>query len=128
MGQLYEYSKLEKQIIHGHIKKGWLGSPPTKTIQQYTIIGGRVEETREVVVHRFTMGDVEDPDLYAAQPLWEWQNSEIGQWVMAHAAETPSWHRDTDPYNYGYVFQIRAKLTGARLTEWLLKAGINGSP
>lgn len=123
MGRLHEYSKLEQQIITGNTTKGWIGTPPTKTIHQYTVIGDRVEETREVVVHRFSMGDVEDPDLYAAQPLYEWEKSEIGQWVMTHAAETPSWHRAPDSYNYGYAFQIRAKFTGARLTEWLLKVG-----
>jgi hypothetical protein len=25
------------------------------------------------------MGDVEDPELYAAQPLYEWQQTEQGQ-------------------------------------------------
>jgi hypothetical protein len=100
--------------------QGWLGSKPTKTTYRYTVVGDRVEETKEVVVHTFTMGDVEDPDLYAAQPLWEWQQSEIGQWVMEHAVESPCWHRMHDQFNHGYHYVIRAKLQGARLTEWLL--------
>ena len=101
--------------------QGWLGSPPTKTTYRYTVVGDRVEETKEVVVHTFTMGDVEDPDLYAAEPLYQWQQSEIGQWVMEHAIETPCWHRQADPYNHGYQYAITAKLHGARLTEWLLR-------
>jgi hypothetical protein len=80
-----------------------------------------VEETKEVVVHTFTMGDVEDPDLYAAEPLYQWQQSEIGQWVMENAVETPMWHRQADPVSFGYRFSITAKLQGARLTEWLLR-------
>ncbi len=101
----------------------FLGPRPTKAIYQYTLVGDRVEETKEVVVHTFTMGDVEDPDLYAAQPLWEWQESEQGKWVMTHAVETPVWHRTADTYNYGYRYAITAKLQGARLTEWLLRNG-----
>ena len=100
---------------------GWLGVEPITPIKEFTIVGDRVEQTKTVVVHSFTMGDVEDPDLYAAQPLIEWEKSEKGQWVMNNAVETPSWHRSADPYNYGYRYEIRAKLQGARLTEWLLR-------
>lgn len=81
---------------------------------------------KEVVVHSFSMGDVEDPDLYAAQPLIEWEHSEQGEWVMKNAVETPSWHRMADPHGYGYRYEIRAVLQDARLTEWLLKYGDAG--
>jgi hypothetical protein len=81
----------------------------------------RVEECRELVIHEFTMGDVDDPDLYAAQPLYEWQKSEFGQWVMKNAADTPTWHRMADPISYGYKYQIRAKFMGPSLTEMLLR-------
>lgn len=80
-------------------------------------------DVKTVVVHSFRMGDVEDPDLYAAQPLIEWEQSEQGQWVMSNAIVTPSWHRIADPYTYGYRYEIRAEFKGARLTEWLLKYG-----
>ena len=101
----------------------FLGPKPTKTIYQYMLIDDRVEETKELVVHTFTMGDVEDPDLYAAQPLWEWQETEQGKWVMEHAVETPVWHRMADAVSYGYRYTITAKFQGARLTEWLLRHG-----
>ena len=101
--------------------RGYLGPRPTGDTYRYMIINDRVEEVREVVVHEFTMGDVEDPDLYAAEPLWKWQQSEEGRWIMEHAAETPSWYRIPDTMQYGYRYEIRAKLTGARLTEWLLR-------
>ena len=81
----------------------------------------RVEECKEMVVHTFTMGDVEDPDLYAAEPLLEWEKSEFGQWCMKNAADTPTWHRIADPVSYGYKYQIRAKFMGPSLTEMLLK-------
>lgn len=81
----------------------------------------RVEECKEMVIHEFTMGDVEDPDLYAAEPLWKWEQSEFGQWCMKNAADTPSWHRIADPVTYGYRYQIRAKFMGPALTEMLLR-------
>ena len=92
---------------------------------KYNVIqdGGeqRVEECRELVVHTFRMGDVDDPDLYAAQPLYEWQKSEFGQWVMKNAADTPTWHRMADPTSYGYQYKITAKFMGPALTEMLLR-------
>jgi hypothetical protein len=78
-------------------------------------------EIKEVVVHTFIMGDVEDPDLYAAEPLWQWQQSEMGKWVMTHAVETPTWYRIPDQGYYAYTYQVRAKLQGVRLTEWTLR-------
>lgn len=81
----------------------------------------RVEECREMVVHEFKLSDVDDPDMYAAQPLYEWQQSEFGQWVMKNAADTPSWHRYADPISYGYHYRITAKFMGPALTEMLLR-------
>lgn len=83
----------------------------------------RVEECREMVIHEFSMGDVDDPDLYAAQPLHEWEKSDFGQWCMKNAADTPTWHRMADPMTYGYKYQIRAKFMGPALTEMLLRHG-----
>jgi hypothetical protein len=88
---------------------------------KYSLEGDQVIERKKIIVHSFAMGDVEDPDLYAAEPLWQWQQSEGGRWIMTHAVETPSWHRIPDQLQYGYKFQIRAKLSGPRLTEWLLR-------
>jgi hypothetical protein len=80
-----------------------------------------IEEIHEVVIHRFRMGDVEDPDLYAAQPLWEWQESEQGKFVMEHAIETPVWHRQPDLENYGYQYVIVAELEKKKLSEFYLR-------
>jgi len=83
-----------------------------------------MEEIKELTVHSFIMGDVEDPDLYAAQPLYEWQQTDFGQWCMAHAADTPTWYRIPDPVTYGYRYEIRAKFMGPALTEMLLRKNI----
>jgi hypothetical protein len=102
--------------------QGYFGDRPTKDTHRYMQIGDSIEEVREVVVHEFSMGDVDDPYLYAADPMWKWQESEEGQWIMTHALETPSWHRIPDNLQYGYRYQIRAKLSGARLTEYILRS------
>ena len=109
---------LADQYFHNH--PGRVYQPPTT---KYVIVGDRVEEVKTVVVHEFQMGDVEDPDLYAAEPLMAWEKSEAGQWCMKNAADTPTWYRMADPMSYGYKYQIHAKLMGPALTEWLLRYG-----
>jgi hypothetical protein len=88
---------------------------------EYKLIGDKVFKLLDVKVHEFAMGDVEDPDLYAAQPLYEWQQSEAGKWVMENAVETPFWHRTTDLYNYGYKYYVVARLKEQDQTYWTLK-------
>ena len=73
------------------------------------------------VVHTIRMGDVEDPDLMVAQPIYEWQQTEAGKWIMENSNPTPSWHRNHDIYNYGYTYQIRAYLTSKQITYYELK-------
>ena len=73
----------------------------------------------EITVHKFNMSDVEDPDLWAAQSLCEFEKSEKGEWVMKHSAPTASWHRI--PCDYGWQYQIRAYLTPEQITFYKLK-------
>ena len=91
--------------------------------RQVKIIDGLPVAFSDVVVHHFPMGDVEDPDLYAAEPLYNWQQSEAGAWVMAHAMEPPFWVRQPDVSSYGYRFYIVARLREQDQTFWSLKWG-----
>jgi hypothetical protein len=101
-----------------------MGDPKTKrVIDKFMVFDDRVHEIHTVVVHRFRMGDVEDPDLYAAEPLYQWQESEMGQWVMERAVDTPEWHRHADPMTFGYQYAIVAKLKDIDYTWWTLKWG-----
>jgi hypothetical protein len=103
---------------------GYMGKPPEQELQyEVVLMEGKYVRIKEFVAHTFTMGDVEDPDLYAAQPLWTWQNTEEGKWVMENAIETPSWHRHADPITYGYRYAIKAKLKDVDYTFWCLKWG-----
>jgi hypothetical protein len=90
------------------------------------IIDDRVHKIHTVVVHRFKMGDVEDPDIYAAQPLFEWQESEAGRWVMGRAVDAPVWHRrHNDFLLWGYEYAVVARLKDVDYTFWCLKWGSN---
>ena len=86
-----------------------------------------VQEIHKVVVHKFIMGDVEDPDLYAAEPMWKWQQSEQGKFVMENAVDQPEWHRQLDHTTYGYQYAIVAELEKNKLAEFYLKWGKDGS-
>jgi hypothetical protein len=88
------------------------------------VIDGVAIAYSDVVVHNFPMGDVEDPDLYAASPLYEWQQSEAGAWVMEHAVEPPFWTRQPDMESYGYRYYVVARLKEADQTYFKLKWGI----
>ena len=100
---------------------GYLGPEPTKHSQEFMIIEDRAHRIHEVTVYRFTMGDVEDPDIYAADPIIKWQNTEQGAWVMEHAVESPIWHRMVDHSSFGYTYVIRAKLKDVDYTFYQLK-------
>jgi hypothetical protein len=91
--------------------------------REVKVIDGVAVVYNDVVVYDFPMGDVDDPDLYAAQPLYEWQQSEAGAWVMEHAVEKPFWVRQPDLGSYGYRFYVVARLKESDQTFWRLKWG-----
>lgn len=86
-----------------------------------------VKEIHKAVVHRFHLSDVEDPDLYAAEPIWKWQESEQGKFVMEHSMDKPEWHRQINHMTYGYDYIILAELEMSKLSEFYLKWGQDGS-
>jgi hypothetical protein len=94
---------------------------------RYKVENNVVKEIHKIVVHSFSMGDVEDPDLYAAQPLMEWQESDPGKFVMEHAVDKPEWHRHIDHTTYGHRYAITAELEAKKLSEFYLRWGKNGS-
>lgn len=81
------------------------------------------EEARtiEVKVHEIRMGDVEDPDLFIADPIYKWQQTEKGKYVMEHSSPTPMWVRVADPSTYGHLYMIKAYFTPKQLTYYRLK-------
>ena len=77
---------------------------------------------KQYVFHTFRMGDVEDPELYAAQPIYEWQQTEQGCWVMAHCPD-PQFRVHPDPYAWGHAVSIYGPLEESAAVIFLLKWG-----
>lgn len=85
------------------------------------IVNGLAVTISDLMVHRFRLGDVEDPVLYAAQPIYEWQQTEAGKFVMEHAVEPPWWVRTVDQASYGFEFAIMARMKESDQTFYTLK-------
>jgi hypothetical protein len=76
-----------------------------------------------ITFHEFSMGDVDDVDIYVAEPIYQWQHTEQGRWVMAHAQDL-TYHTSADPDTFGYRVSIRGRINkGPELTAYLLKYG-----
>jgi hypothetical protein len=75
-----------------------------------------------ILFHSFRMGDVEDPDIYVAQPIYEWQQTEHGQWVMSHC-EDPVYNIRPDVSYMGYRVTITGEITDKDATFHQLRWG-----
>jgi len=80
------------------------------TPSEVKIIDGVVVKYLDVLVYTFRLGDVEDPAIYAAGPIYEWQKTDAGRWVMDHAVKEPYWTNRVDYNSYGYECNIFARL------------------
>ena len=98
--------------------------PAHKLLQprEYKIIDNQVVEISDLIVYSFVLsGDIEDPDIFAAEPLWTWQQSEAGCWVLEHTVQQPFWHRVIDLHSYQYRYDIIARMSTKDQTFFKLK-------
>lgn len=83
----------------------------------------------KTILYQFNMSDVEDPEIYAAQPIWEWQKTDYGQWCMEHCVETPSFIIGPSAYDYQYRCTVYGQLTEENYTfhqlRWSNYVGTN---
>lgn len=63
--------------------------------------------TISCVVHTFKLREIDDPEIYASDPIYQWQQTESGKWVMDNAVDI-YWGRSMDPMGYQYEFSIVA--------------------
>jgi hypothetical protein len=76
----------------------------------------------KVTVHEFTINDsVDDPEIYVAQPIYEWQQTEAGRWVMENALIEPYWCRIIDYTLYNLKYRIVADLADHDATYFYLR-------
>jgi len=88
-----------------------------ETIEEDSIV---IEEWHTITVHKFNMGDVEDPEIYAAQGLWQWKQTEPGKFIIEYAQDV-TYHISLDYQTYGYLCAIRCSLEKKRYSEFLLR-------
>lgn len=73
--------------------------------------------------HTFALGDVDDIDIYAAEPISQWLSSEKGRWANKHARDL-TYLYGPDPGTFGYKVVIEGHVDdGPLLTEYLLRWG-----
>lgn len=89
-----------------------------RAMDKYRVHDDQIHERR--LVYRFQLSDVEDPEIYAAQPILEWQKSDHGQWVMTHGLD-PTFHIISDYTTYCYIVNVTAHITPKRWTEYCLR-------
>lgn len=77
--------------------------------------------TTALTLHELDMGDVEDPYLYAAFPISDWQRTEKGCWCMQHATEELVF--TCTPKEFGFRITIVGKFLPQDATFFLLRWG-----
>jgi len=75
------------------------------------------------LVHTIAMGDVEDPEIYAAGPILEFENSEKGRWLMANSYKQLEYTIHPNHETYGWRIVLWSYLNDQDLTFYKLKWG-----
>ena len=74
----------------------------------------------KITFHTFGMGDVEDPELYAALPLGEFMDTEKGQWIRDNCRD-PQYIIRPDQHTYGTRVIVYGEVEELAATEYFLK-------
>lgn len=75
----------------------------------------------KITFHSFNLGDVDDVDIYVAGPIYEWQQTDQGQWVMGNAYDL-TYHTSADPATFGHRVVIRGEIKDPKkITEYFLR-------
>lgn len=78
-------------------------------------------KNHKVHVHTINLDNVDDPEVYIADPIYKWQQTEKGKWIMEHSNPEPSYHQVVDPMMWGYSYNIVAYLNEKDYTYYRLK-------
>ena len=74
----------------------------------------------KITFHTFTLGDVEDPDIYAAFPLSKFMDTAKGQWIKANCAD-PQYIIRPDPLTFGQRVIVHGEVEDIAATEYFLR-------
>ena len=75
------------------------------------------------LVHTIEMGDVEDPEIYAAEPIINFEHSEKGRWLMSNSYRQLEFTIRPNSRTYGWKVCIWSYLNEQDLTYYTLKWG-----
>jgi len=75
---------------------------------------------KRLSLHQFRMGDVDDVEIYVAQPIYEWQQTPQGRWCMDNATNL-HYLTGFDTEGFGYQITITGDLEDKLATEFLLR-------
>ena len=75
----------------------------------------------KLVVHEFSLADVDDVEIYAAEPLYKWENTEEGKWVLENAVISPTWNTIQDFSTYSVKIRVIAEFSELDATYFILK-------
>ena len=81
----------------------------------------KISEAKRWIVHSMFIGDSEDPYIAAAAPLYDWERTEQGQYIMEKAIEQPEFRCEIDHARMGYNVVIYAYLKDVDMTYYFLK-------
>ena len=75
------------------------------------------------IVHEIEMGDVEDPEIYAAAPILDWEKTDKGRWLHQHSYQQMEFTIRPNERTYGWKIIIWSYLKEQDLTYYNLKWG-----
>jgi hypothetical protein len=82
---------------------------------------GKVVGTTKVLVYSIKMPFCEDADLLVAESLYQWQQTDLGKWVMKNSKEPPIWHKHIELPEFCHRYDINAFLDEKDHTYFSLK-------
>ena len=80
----------------------------------------KLEKNCKYILHEFVLGDVEDPEIYCADPIIKWQETDYGKWCMK-VAEDITYNITPNPHIYGYKVTLIGNVSGKHATFLALK-------
>lgn len=81
----------------------------------------KIIEIYRVIVATIYMPDNDDPQLYAADYIYKWENTEAGKFVMRNSISQPTFNTWMDVETIGYKIAISAELESKKLSEYILR-------
>ena len=75
------------------------------------------------IVHTIEMGDVEDPEIYAAEPILAFEKTDKGRWLMANSYKQLEFTIRPNERTYGWKVLIWSYLNEQDLSFYSLKWG-----